>query len=163
MLTGNVLYEGTQNIYQSFLSLGCQKLCIQITGRTGAASTASCHYIKVGNFFDTVRGIVTHTWYKSHKTLKTLIDNREDPATIFAFSGSLASILNGNDTMTYNPEILTMKREARLTVLDQINVATSDYLGPHSLSEARQLVSVMLSIVRYPNEFLDNPVRNLAY
>ena len=38
---GNVLYVGTRNLYQTYLPLGCQKLCVQIIGRTGAATSFS--------------------------------------------------------------------------------------------------------------------------
>lgn len=156
LINGDVLYEGTQNIYQSFLPLGCQKLCMQILGKTGAASSSSCHYVNVGlnNVLDTTASIVYYTWFKSHKILKTLIDNKADTASIFVFSKSLSSILNGNKSMEYTPDILTKKRETRQNILERINGA--DYLGPHSLTEARQMASVVLSLVRYPNEFFDH-------
>ena len=38
---GNVLYVRTRNLYQTYLPLGCQKLCVQIIGRTGAATSFS--------------------------------------------------------------------------------------------------------------------------
>ena len=86
MLDGNLIYEGTQNIYQSYLPLGCQKLCIQILGKTGAASSSgTCTYLNVvlNSNLQSPSMIVLYTMFQSKNRLQNLIKSKADPATIF--------------------------------------------------------------------------------
>ncbi|CAG5094843.1 Oidioi.mRNA.OKI2018_I69.XSR.g13909.t1.cds [Oikopleura dioica] len=75
-----------ENIF-SYLPLGCQMVCIGIRGETGALKVAEqCEYVAVKEPDNwQLRGI---------QGLSNLIDQKADPALIFAFAGSFVSILN---------------------------------------------------------------------